>query len=345
MCISPWKHVVPRINWSTVRLLLPTLWSCSPLVTLLPVLTLLMSSILSSPLLSPRLSSPLLSLAVCLAYDGPEAAMLSSPLNLLFPFSQGPDPAILSTPSLLESSFLFILASSSSHSPLFLLWPFSFVRLVKDTEAIHNACNYTTSVVPLSSSLSTQCLQYWYFGKFKFRTLMPLASCVLYQILISCLLISKKWKILCNFYPLLLKGKMFTTHLHSALYGVLLAQPLCLRLCLLRSLVERRMWNRDGEKYWLWKISMFVWTGPCSVQVAFIAKYWEKKGRKGLVDWYFAGMLQWKQFLGTWRDTENHNYSEKGYCAHGRKQWSRTLHFFFPCITLERSSHHIKLLL
>lgn len=121
MCVSPWKHMVSRINWSTVQLLLPTLRSCSPLITLLLVLTLLMSSILSSPLLSPLLSSPLLSLAVCLAYDGPEAAMLSSPLNLLFLFSQGPDPAILSALSLLESSFLFILASSSSHScpPLF----------------------------------------------------------------------------------------------------------------------------------------------------------------------------------------------------------------------------------
>lgn len=121
MCVSPWKYMWPRIYWSTVRLLLPTLRSCFPLVTLLLALTLLMSSILSSPLLSPLLSSPLLSLAVCLAYDGPEAAMLSSPLNLLFPFSQGPDPAILSVLSLLESSFLFILASSSSHScpPLF----------------------------------------------------------------------------------------------------------------------------------------------------------------------------------------------------------------------------------
>lgn len=51
-----------------------------------PFLSLLMSSILPHlPLVSPTLfSSELLSLAVCLACDGPEAAMLSSPVSLLF---------------------------------------------------------------------------------------------------------------------------------------------------------------------------------------------------------------------------------------------------------------------
>lgn len=64
----------------------------------------------SSPPVSPTLlSSPLLSLAVCLACDGPEAAMLSSPLNLLFPFSQAPTP--------LHSA----RSSSSSRSPSILL--------------------------------------------------------------------------------------------------------------------------------------------------------------------------------------------------------------------------------
>lgn len=64
----------------------------------------------SSPPVSPTLlSSPLLSLAACLACDGPEAAMLSSPLNLLFPFSQAPTP--------LHSAH----SSSSSRSPSILL--------------------------------------------------------------------------------------------------------------------------------------------------------------------------------------------------------------------------------
>lgn len=71
-----------------------------------------MSSILPHlPLVSPTLfSSELLSLAVCLACDGPEAAMLSSPVSLLFFLLPCPDPAILSTHTQTHTLY---------HSPLF----------------------------------------------------------------------------------------------------------------------------------------------------------------------------------------------------------------------------------
>lgn len=77
-----------------------------------PFLSLLMSSILPHlPLVSPTLfSSELLSLAVCLACDGPEAAMLSSPVSLLFFLLPCPDPAILSTHTQTHTLY---------HSPLF----------------------------------------------------------------------------------------------------------------------------------------------------------------------------------------------------------------------------------
>lgn len=67
-------------------------------------LSLLMSSILS-PLL--------FSLAVCLACDGPEAAMLSSQLNLLFPFSKAL--------TLLYSAHTLSLSPSSHIIPVFIL--------------------------------------------------------------------------------------------------------------------------------------------------------------------------------------------------------------------------------
>lgn len=120
-----------------------------------PFLSLLMSSILPHlPLVSPTLfSSELLSLAVCLACDGPEAAMLSSPVSLLFFLLPCPDPAILSTHtnthSLSLSFILFLPVLRSLHHPclrllphalrlLFLLRPLSAIQpsamSVKDTE-------------------------------------------------------------------------------------------------------------------------------------------------------------------------------------------------------------------
>lgn len=120
-----------------------------------PFLSLLMSSILPHlPLVSPTLfSSELLSLAVCLACDGPEAAMLSSPVSLLFFLLPCPDPAILSTHthtrSLSLSFILFLPVPRSLHHPclrllphalrlLFPLRPLSAIQpstmSVKDTE-------------------------------------------------------------------------------------------------------------------------------------------------------------------------------------------------------------------